>query len=161
MDVLPDAVRSVMGQFATGVTVVTLSQDGLDHGMTVNSFTSVSLDPPLVLFNAAKETRTHDMIPEAGNFAVNILTEDQELLSNHFAGEHHDMDDPFEDVPFYRDATGAPIIEDTLAYLDCSLEGSYVGGDHTIYLGKIEALGVHQPEADPLTFFRGEYGTIV
>lgn len=160
MVVSADTFRSVMGHFATGVTVVTLNCDGVDHGMTVNSFASVSLDPPLVLFNADEGTNTHDMIPQAESFAVNILTQKQKWLSNRFAGEHHEMDDPFEDVPLFRAATGAPVLEDTLAYIDCTLEESYPGGDHTIYIGHVEDLGLQQSEENPLTFYTGSYGSI-
>ena len=149
-----------MGNFATGVTVVTMTTDDRDHAMTVNSFASVSIDPPLVLFNADKGTLSHDLVAEGENFAVNVLTAEQEWLSNRFAGEHKDMDDPFEDVPFRREATGAPVLEDTICYIDCSLEEGYAGGDHTIYLGRVEEMGVQNPDAAPLTFFRGQYGTI-
>jgi flavin reductase (DIM6/NTAB) family NADH-FMN oxidoreductase RutF len=155
-----DQFRQVTGNFATGVTVVTMSTDERDHGMTVNSFASVSLDPPLVLFNADRATLSHDLVAEGENFAVNVLTAEQEWLSNRFAGEHHDLEDPFEDVDVRREATGAPIIEDTLCYIDCSLEEAYDGGDHTIYLGRVEEMDVQEADAAPLTFFRGQYGTI-
>jgi flavin reductase (DIM6/NTAB) family NADH-FMN oxidoreductase RutF len=151
--------RTVTGQFATGVTVVTVDP-GQPHGMTVNSFASVSLDPPLVLFNADKGTNTHDYVTEADHFAVNILTEDQEWISNRFAGEHHEMEDPFEDITITTEETGAPIIDETLGYMDCTLKHDYPGGDHTIYVGHIEALDTIRETASPLTFFRGEYGTI-
>lgn len=154
-----DTFRNVMGQFATGVTVVTVDADG-PHGMTVNSFASVSLDPPLVLFNADKETTTHDLVDEAGHYAVNILSKEQKWISDRFAGEHHDMEDPFEDVPTTTATTGAPIIEGSLAYIDCTLSESYPGGDHTIYLGEIEELSLEDATAKPLTFFRGQYGSI-
>lgn len=155
-----DSFRNVMGSFATGVTVVTMTDGDVKHGMTANSFASVSLDPPLVLFNADRETTTHDLVQEADNFAVNILTQDQEWISNRFAGEHHEMDDPFEDVPVRTEATGAPIIDDTLAYIDCSLHASHDGGDHTIYVGYVEDLATQNPDESPLTFYQGSYGTI-
>lgn len=155
-----DTFRATMGNFATGVTVVTMNDGDEDHAMTVNSFASVSVDPPLVLYNADRGTKSHDFTREAGNYAVNILAADQEWVSNRFAGQHEEMDDPFEDIDVRREATGALVFEDALAYVDCELSESYDGGDHTIYVGEIEALDVLQPEADPLTFFRGEYGTI-
>ncbi|WP_254524448.1 flavin reductase family protein [Natrinema caseinilyticum] len=154
-----DDFRNVTGQFATGVTVVTVGADE-PHGMTVNSFASVSLDPPLVLFNADKETNTHDHVAEADHYAVNILSEDQEWISDRFAGEHHEMADPFEDIPITTAATGAPIIEGSIAYLDCTLAERYPGGDHTIYLGEVEELSLEDATAKPLTFFRGQYGTV-
>jgi flavin reductase (DIM6/NTAB) family NADH-FMN oxidoreductase RutF len=120
----------------------------------------VSLDPPLVLFCADVDTNCHDLVPEADHYAVNVLAADQEWLSNRFAGEHHEMDEPFHDVPTTHGSTGAPIIEDTLAYIDCSLYDSHEAGDHTIYVGKVEELDTVRSDADPLTFFRGDYGTI-
>lgn len=155
-----DTFRSVTGHFATGVTVVTVNADGTDHGMTVNSFASVSLEPPYVLFNADVDTNTHEMVAEAGHYAVNILTRDQEPVSDRFAGAHHEMDDPFEDIPTTRKETGAPVFTESLAYIDCSLAASYDGGDHTIYLGEVEEMGLLEADADPLTFYQGQYGTI-
>lgn len=155
-----DDFRSVLGRFATGVTVVTVGHDDLDYGMTVNAFSSVSLDPPLVQFCADVDTHTHDLVAEADHYAVSILTRDQEWLSNRFAGQQEEMDDPFGDVETFRAETGAPIFEESLAFLDCSLEHSYDGGDHTIYVGRVEEMGVLEGDADPLTFFRGSYGTI-
>jgi len=155
-----DEFRATTGTFATGVTVVTTNDAGDDHGMTVNSFASVSIDPPLVLMSADKETTSHDRIQSADHYAVNVLTADQEWISNRFAGEHHEMDDPFEDIPVVRAETGAPIFEECLAFLDCALWAAYEGGDHTIYVGEVTALDVRRPDADPLTFYRGEYGTV-
>jgi flavin reductase (DIM6/NTAB) family NADH-FMN oxidoreductase RutF len=155
-----DQYRPVLGHFATGVTVVTVAADDLDYGMTVNAFSSVSLDPPLVQFCADHDTRTHDLVADAGNYAVNVLTTDQEHLSNRFAGQQEEMDDPFEDIDVVREATGAPVFDDALAYIDCTLEHSYDGGDHTIYVGRVEDLGVRDEGANPLTYYQGEYGTI-
>jgi len=157
---ISEQFRPVLGQFATGVTVVTVSTPDLDYGMTVNAFSSVSLSPPLVQFCADLETRTHDLVAEAEHYAVNVLSADQEWLSNRFAGQQEELDDPFEDVETFRSETGAPIIADTLAYLDCELDSAYAGGDHTIYVGRVVDLAVQDPEAAPLTFVRGEYGTI-
>jgi flavin reductase (DIM6/NTAB) family NADH-FMN oxidoreductase RutF len=153
-------LRRTVGHFATGVTVVTVETDDGPHGMTVNSFASVSLDPPLVLFSADRDTNTHDYVAEVEHFTVNILTAEQEWLSNRFAGEHHDLDDPFEDVSLSRAETGAPVLEDTLAYVDCSLEYGYDGGDHTIYVGRVEDLAIDETDEAPLLFFKGEYDTI-
>jgi len=156
----PDTFRRTLGTFATGVTVVTMYDGDEDHGMTVNSFASVSLDPPLVLYNADRETRSHDFTRRAGNYAVNVLAADQEWLSNRFAGQQEEMDTPFADVDTRREETGALVFEDALAYVDCSLADSHDGGDHTIYVGEVESLGVQRPDADPLTYFKGEYGTV-
>jgi flavin reductase (DIM6/NTAB) family NADH-FMN oxidoreductase RutF len=155
-----DELRTILGSFATGVTVVTLETTDVVHGMTANAFSSVSLDPPLVLFCADKGTNCHDLVPEAEHFAVNVLAADQEWLSNRFAGEHHDMEDPFEDVPASAGETGAPIIDGTLAYLDCDLHEAVEAGDHTIYIGRVVDAELGATDEAPLTFFRGEYGTI-
>lgn len=158
--VSPSEYRNLLSHFATGVTVVTVATEAEDHGMTVNSFASVSLDPPLVLFCADTGTHTHELVPRAGHYAVNVLTADQEWLSTRFAGEHNELDDPFADVDTTRRETGAPIIEDTLAYLDCELHASHEAGDHTIYVGCVVDGGLGRSEAPPLTFYKGEYGTV-
>jgi flavin reductase (DIM6/NTAB) family NADH-FMN oxidoreductase RutF len=155
-----DTFRSTTGTFATGVTIVTMNVNGDNHGMTVNSFASVSLNPPLVLYNADEATRSHDLTADAGHYAVNILAADQEWLSNRFAGEHKEMDDPFTDIEVRREETGAPIFENALSYIDCSLYDSHEAGDHTTYVGQVESLGVQRPNADPLTFYKANYGTV-
>jgi flavin reductase (DIM6/NTAB) family NADH-FMN oxidoreductase RutF len=155
-----DHYRAVLGQFATGVTVITMDTGEKIHGMTANAVSSVSLDPPLVQFCADVDTNCHDLVPEAGHYAVNVLAADQEWLSNRFAGEHHDMSDPFGDVETTTAETGAPIIEDTLAYMDCSLREAHEAGDHTIYVGKVAAMDTVRDGAEPLAFFRGGYGTV-
>ena len=156
----PDEYRNALGHFATGVTVVTYAADGADNGITVNSFASLSLDPPLVLWNCDVSAESHDLIPEAGHYAVNVLTEEQEWLSTRFAGEHREMDDPFHDVPVRRGETGAPIIEESLSYVDCSLEETFAGGDHSILVGRVEDMGVEADDADPLLFYQGQYRSI-
>lgn len=160
MDVSSSNLRNVMGTFATGVTIVTLQRGDIDHGMTVNSFTSLSLDPPLILFNAARSTNTHDLVQKSESFAVNILTHEQKWISDRFAGEHHELEDPFHDIPFFRAETGSPVIKNTLGYIDCTLTESHGGGDHTIYVGEVEDLEVQNENADPLIFYKGAFGTI-
>ena len=155
-----DEYRTALGRFATGVTVVTFAGDDGDHGITVNSFTSLSLDPPLVLWNCDVEADSHELLPEAGHYAVNVLTDEQEWLSARFAGEHREMDDPFEDVDVRRGETGAPLIAGTLAHVDCTLEATHEGGDHSIFVGRVEDLGVGDEEAEPLLFYEGGYRAI-
>jgi len=155
-----DELRNAFGNFATGVTVVTMYDGEEDHAMTVNSFTSVSIDPQLVLYNADEGTRSYKFTQEAGNYCVNILGADQEALSNRFAGQHEEMDDPFEGIDIRREETGALVFEDAVAYFDCSLWERYDGGDHAIYVGEVEDFGIQQPEAEALTFFRGGYGAL-
>lgn len=156
----PSTYRDLLGHFATGVTVVTVDTGERVHGMTVNSFSSVSLDPPLVQFGADVDTLTHDLVAEAGHYGVNVLRRDQEDLSNRFAGAHHDMTDPFEDIELETGPSGAPLFADALVTFDCTLEASHPAGDHTIYIGRVEAGSFIDADADPLTFYRGDYGTI-
>lgn len=147
--------RNALGQFATGVTVVTLWRDGALHGMTANAFSSVSLDPPLVLVCVGKQGSTHDVIQSVGRFAVNILSEDQEHLSRYFAGDR----DPAVEIAL-KDETNAnaPILEGAIAWLDCELWQSYEGGDHTIFVGRVTAL--ETVGGRPLLFFGGRYARL-
>lgn len=158
--VTADEFRELLGHFATGVTIVTVNTGDRYHGMTVNAFSSVSLDPPLVQFCADVETQTHDLVADVGHYGVNVLTRSQESLSNRFAGAHHELADPFEDIDLRTGATGAPLFQDALAVFDCSLAASHEAGDHTIYVGRIEEGSVQNPDEPPLTFFTGNYGTI-
>lgn len=145
--------RRVMGMFATGVTVVTtLTQEGRPHGLTANAFMSVSLDPPLVLVSIDKKTETHAHLRAAGRFCVNVLRETHKELSDKFASKSPDK---FEGVAYRTEATGSPVLEDALAWIDCEVAQAYEGGDHTLFLGKVVALG--RSEGSPLLFFAGKY----
>lgn len=149
------AFRNALGQFATGVTVITVKgPEGL-HGMTANAFTSVSLDPPLVLVCIDKRNRTHSLIQEVGKFGVSVLAEDHENVSRHFAGAR---ELPI-DVTFIEEGLGTPVIKESLAWLDCTVWRTYDGGDHTIIVGKVEALDA--PGGKPLIFFQGAYRRLV
>ena len=135
--------RRVMGQFATGVTIVTTrSQTGI-AALTVNSFTSVSLDPLLVL--VCVDLRSHSLptFREGGVFAVNILTQEQEALSNRFATSSPDRYEYLQRERHYLAATGSPILADTLGFIDARIVAEYPGGDHVIFLGQVEAMGYH------------------
>ncbi|WP_135666216.1 flavin reductase family protein [Halorhabdus rudnickae] len=150
--------RAVLGQFATGVTVVTLPGDP-PHGITVSAFASLSVDPPLVLVSLDHDTDAHRRLADGDDdgFAVNILARGQRHLGEFFAGMTDDGD-PFaeaSDAP----ATGAPVFEDDLAYVDCTLYDSFQAGDHTVYVGHVEAAELFNPDAEPLTYHRGEWGT--
>lgn len=155
----PDLIREVMGNFATGCTVVTLPGDP-PHGMTANAFSSVSLDPPLCLVCVDHGTTTYERLSEETDaFCVNVLSESQQDLAEHFAGMSELDGDPFDDRPTRTEETGAPIFESSLAYLDCTVDAEHPAGDHTIYVGKIEETEVFHDD-DPLTFFRGQWGTV-
>lgn len=149
-------LRRVMGHFPTGVTVVTtISKAGKLYGLTVNSFTSVSLVPPLVLVCVDKSAESYPCFEESKCFTVNFLAADQEDLSRRFATTGGDK---FEGVGYRMGANQAPILTGVLAYLECKVVGAYEGGDHTIYVGEIEQAETR--EAKPLLFYRGGYRSL-
>jgi flavin reductase (DIM6/NTAB) family NADH-FMN oxidoreductase RutF len=161
MAVSPRQVRQLMGNFATGCTIVTMSGDP-PHGMTANAVSSVSLDPPLVLICVDHETKSYEMLTEGGidSFCINILTKDQQNLAEHFAGMNELDDSPFETQPVFTDETGAPIFEESLTYLDCIVHADHRAGDHTIYIGEVKGGETLQTDAEPLTFYQGGWGTV-
>lgn len=150
--------RAVLGRFPTGVTVVATCEGQAPVGLTVNAFASISLDPPLVMISIDKHSHLHDAIPQARIFAVSMLTTEQQELSKRFAGQTGDRTDRFRGVNWRTEATGAPILSDALAWVDCRVEAIYDGGDHSIILGRVEALGATND--DPLLYYRGRYGRI-
>jgi flavin reductase (DIM6/NTAB) family NADH-FMN oxidoreductase RutF len=156
----PRAYRNTIGLFATGVTVITTRAGDAVHGMTANAVTSVSLDPTLLLVCIDRRARMHGLIGRAGAFAVNILAEDQEALSGHFAGRGKEGPPP-SSLRFIHgsgaDEEGAPTIAGCVAALCCVVEQSYEGGDHTIVLGRVTELRPGRPGAPPLLWFGGRY----
>ena len=153
------AFREAMGSFPTGVTVVTVaSGDGHIHGITVNSFSSVSLDPMLVLICLKKTSRGLGLIERAGAFAVNVLSAGQHDLARRFANRQRPVGPAmFDGVPFEPGVTGCPVLVDASASFDCRLRRSHPAGDHLIVLGEVVAL-VHRPQLEPLIFHAGTYG---
>jgi len=154
----PDAVsfREVLGHFATGITVITALDGDEPVGLAVNSFTSVSLDPPLVLFCAAKSSTTWPRIQRAGHFTVNILDEHQEHVSKLFSTRDVDR---FGQLVWRVGAHG-PILDDVHAWLDCTIEAEHDAGDHVISIGRVHELGI-VADAGPLLFYRGRYGRLL
>lgn len=148
------AFRRALGQFATGVTVVSLATEDGVHGMTANSFTSVSLDPPLILVCVGKSNKTHSLIQEQERFAVNILAEDQVDVSNWYAGRRDNEVSP----DWNLDIAGSPVLMGAVAWLDCRLAFAYDGGDHTIYVGQVDQFDVQG--GSPLLFHQGRYGAL-
>lgn len=146
------ALRAVCGHFVTGVAVITCEADGILTGTTVNSFASVSLDPPLVLFCLHKESRLLDVLRRSRRFGVNFLAGRQEKLAWAFASRHSAE---FSDVAHHRSAEGVPVLSDAAAFLACSVVSEYDGGDHLILLGEVIELGVPARLKEPLIFFRG------
>lgn len=158
----PDRYREVLGHFVTGVTVVTAMQVGEGEprpiGTTVNAFSAVSLEPPLVLACIGRERSIHPVIAAAGRFAVNVLPEESQALSDCFSGAPSDLPrSAFCDAPFRLGATGAPILEEAIAYVECEVDRALGAGDHTIYLARVAALGTHRGHGWPLLYYRGRY----
>ena len=148
--------RRIIGQFATGVTVVTTANDGLLHGMTANAITSVSLDPPLLLVCIDKAAHSHEQFTQSGRFTVNVLAEDQQEVSQIFAATTEPEQGRLQGVACHLGANGAPVIVGCLAYIECTVADHCEGGDHTIFIGGVEdakAVG----EAVPLLFYQGKY----
>jgi 3-hydroxy-9,10-secoandrosta-1,3,5(10)-triene-9,17-dione monooxygenase reductase component len=148
--------RRTLGNFASGVCIVTAVNDQTPVGFTCQSFSSLSLDPPLILFCPAKASTTWPEIRESGNFCVNVLAHDQMDYSNLFAGSAPDR---FEGVSWEPATNGAPRLLGVVAYIDCRLDAVYDGGDHHIAVGRVLDLDVVDPEADPLLYFRAAYTT--
>jgi len=147
--------RQVLGHFPTGVTVITAVNDGVPVGLAVGSFSSLSLDPPLVLFCPGNQSSSWPKIRAAGSFCVNILGADQEHVCRVFAGKEPDK---FASVEWSRTkATGSPLLDGVLAWIDCDIEQVLPGGDHDIVIGRIRDLD-SDDTAGPLVFYRGGYG---
>jgi 3-hydroxy-9,10-secoandrosta-1,3,5(10)-triene-9,17-dione monooxygenase reductase component len=150
--------KATLGRFATGVAVVATIAEGTPFGLTVNAFASISLDPHLVMISVDRRSHLHDAVSRSGFFAASILAADQEELSRRFAGQTADREDRFHGVLWHAEATGAPVLEGVVSWVDCKVEAMYPGGDHTLMLGRVEALGVNPGE--PLLYYRGRYGRL-
>lgn len=149
-------LRNTLGMFATGVTIVTArAPDGTPVGLTVNSFSSVSLEPPLVLWSLARTSRALDVFTHQEHWAINILSADQEELSNRFASSG---DDKFSGVEMEDGVAGAPLLTDCVARLQCRTASQFDGGDHVILVG--EVVKFERSDLDPLVFYRGRYARI-
>lgn len=148
--------RDVLGRFASGVTVVTGMSGGEPAGMTCQSFSSVSLEPPLVVFIPAKSSRAWPLIQRSGKFCVNFLAADQAGLSNTMASRGVDK---FADVKWTPSPeTGSPVLDGALAQVDCSIHAVHEAGDHYLVVGRVLSLTAHDDgEQDPLLFYRGQY----
>jgi flavin reductase (DIM6/NTAB) family NADH-FMN oxidoreductase RutF/DNA-binding IclR family transcriptional regulator len=151
----PAVYRKVLGHFPTGVVAVTAVDEAGDPvGMTVGSFTSVSLDPPLVAFLPAKSSSTFPAIGKAGHFCVNVLTHEQESVCRAFATKGADR---FANIDWQPGPSGAPRLTSALAWIDCDIDSVDEAGDHYIVVGRVVGLG-HEPDSTPLLFFQGGYG---
>lgn len=155
----PGSFRRAVGQFATGVTVITVQHGGHVHGMTANSFTSVSLEPPLVLFCVIKTARMARMLPDVEGFAVNILSDRQLEISRQFAGANKEQ---AARTVMLEQGPIAPLLPGSLAAMSCRTTAVHEGGDHWIVVGEVVAL--HEPTTSlqgPLAFFRSRYCDLV
>lgn len=146
--------RQVLGHFPTGVTVITAVDDGTPVGMAIGSFSSLSLEPPQILFCAGNHSTTWPRVRRAGTFTVNVLADDQEDVCRVMASK---ADDKFAEIGWKRSGNGCPLIAGVLAHIDCTIEDVVTSGDHDIVIGAVTDLEVHH-EGGPLVFFRGGYG---
>lgn len=157
MPVSQDEFREALSRFASGITIVTTKNaQGAPYGITVSAFCSVSLQPPMVLVCIEKVTGSHYALEESNVFIVNILPEGEDRISEHFASE---VPDKFREIEFRSGIEGVPVLENALAVLECRLNFAYHGGDHSIFVGEVARVSVR--DAEPLVYFRGEYGRFV
>ena len=155
MGVSPDEYRDAVRRFASGVTVVTVAVDNELHGMTASSFASVSLDPPLVLVSLDKTSRTRTMIATAGSFAVNVLADGQENVARAFA---RTGDNKFESLAHRIGPSGAPLLDGTIAWLECRTTDVIDGGDHDVFLAEVLATGGE--DGEPLVYYDRGYRSL-
>lgn len=160
MSITQAEFRTALGYFSTGVTVITVDRDGAVHGMTANAFTSVSLDPLLVLVCVDQKARTHAHLHARQRFGVNVLAQNQQIISEYYArpAATHQHAEQEAGAHFDRTSHGTPVLRGALAYLECHLRSTHEAGDHTIFIAEVEDLVVRQ--GDPLLYFRGKYHSI-
>jgi flavin reductase (DIM6/NTAB) family NADH-FMN oxidoreductase RutF len=157
MSIDPDTFRSVLGRFASGVTIITTrDENGLDHGMTVSAFSALSLNPPLVLACIDRSAGMHDVLQRTRFFTVNILSSPQEALSRRFSDVDAEM--RFDGIGYTRGPKGAPVLDDVLAVIECSLVSYIDGGDHGVFIGAVETAATE--ELRPLLYYRGGYAQL-
>ena len=148
--------RKTLGKYPTGVTLVSAQDNDGPFAMVIGSFGSVSLDPPLVQFMPAKDSKTWERIAATGNYCVNVLNEKQLALSNSFFDKEKD---PFDAIEWREGITGSPIIKDCTAWIDCVIGDIYDAGDHVIAIGEVQGLGSENQVDGPLLFLGGSYGS--
>ena len=159
MSIEQSKFHETAGMVPTGVAVVTLPPAACPHGVTVNSFNTVSLSPPLVSIALDNEAEAHEILQQTSidGFCVNVLTAEQRRLGRYFA-DISDLDEnPFVSEQVRTIATDAPVFEDSLAYVDCTVYDDFEVGDHTIYVGEVQSADVLNRSATPLTHFRNDW----
>ena len=157
MSLDPKLFRSTLGKFATGVTVVTAESPSMRRGMTANAFSSLSLEPPLVLVCVDNNATFLNVIQEAKRFAINFLAEDQKATSDWFAGKGRDAEDQFADISNENGENGAPVLTGSLATLECETHEELPGGDHTIVVGRVTNIVTDEDVRRPLLFYASAY----
>jgi flavin reductase len=156
------AFRGALGRFGSGVTVVTTVVDGEDHAITVSAFTSVSLDPPMVLVCLDKTARFHEAVLHSGRWAVSMLTEAGQDAATWFALKCRPLDGQLEKVSYRRgEYSGAGLLDDAGAWLECRTWRIYDGGDHTIVVGEVMTASVSEDVDDPLLYYRSHYAALL
>jgi flavin reductase (DIM6/NTAB) family NADH-FMN oxidoreductase RutF len=160
MLVNPEELRQALRHWTSGVTIVSAAATGIYHGMTVSSFTSVSLDPPLVLVSLDRYSSTHNLIEQKQSFGVSILYHDQQDISNRFAGRTGVDTERFSGLETFTMITGAPLLAHSMAVFDCQVVSSYEAGTQTLFIG--EVLAVKKGAAgNPLIYFNQDYRTLM
>jgi flavin reductase (DIM6/NTAB) family NADH-FMN oxidoreductase RutF len=153
----PEHLRQAMRAWSSGVTIVTPATAGEQHGMTVSSFTSIALEPPLIIIALQTDSRTHALVSQADAFGVTILAQDQQELSERFAGRGEDNEDRLAGVETETLLTGAPFIKGGLAYLDCRVSQAIPVGANTLFLAKVVAARGDDGEGQPLVYHDRQY----
>lgn len=153
-----DTFRSVLGRFASGITILTARDDaGGDHGMTVSAFCSLSLDPPLVLFCVDHAASMHDLLLDHPTIGISVLSSEQETHSRRFAA---DEDDRFDGIAFARGEHGVVLLDAALAHMECRIVQHHEAGDHTIFIAEIERATPRATNGRPLLYYRGGYAQL-
>jgi flavin reductase (DIM6/NTAB) family NADH-FMN oxidoreductase RutF len=156
MGVDAQTLRRAMRLWATGVTVVTALSEGQKHGMTVSSFTSLALEPALVLVSLEALARTHGMVERSGRFGVTILAQDQQEVSDRFGGRIADSEDRFAGLETETLRSGVPFVKGGLAYFDCQVVAQHPAGTHTLFIGEVTAVRITK-RGSPLLYFNRDY----
>ena len=152
----PDTFKDALASWASGVTILTTEHEGQVYGITASSFSTLSMDPLLVLVCIQNGNHLEQMVPASGKFAVSVLSSDQDAISNHFAISGRDPGPELDGFETFTDQTGCPILTGAIAHLDCELESVLPGGDHVIALGRVVG-ATSDPEKEPLLYFRRGY----
>jgi flavin reductase (DIM6/NTAB) family NADH-FMN oxidoreductase RutF len=153
-----DTFRSVLGRFASGITILTARDaDGRDHGMTASAFSSVSLMPPLVLFCVDHSASMHDLLLTHPTIGINVLSSEQELHSRRFASEETDR---FDGIAFTRGENGVVLLDAALAHMECRIVQHHEAGDHTILIAEIDRAASQANDGRPLLYYRGGYAQL-